>query len=73
MPVSPPRSRTQLALAGRVRPGDAVLVGQSFVEIARVKRAQGRKPAQGENLHLVGDDQVVKANSLSALRIKARR
>lgn len=74
MTLSSPRLRTtQVALAGQVRVGDAVLVDDGFLEIARVKRAQGRKPARGENLHLVSGDHVVKVNSLSALRIKARR
>lgn len=72
MSMSPARS-TQVTLASQVRPGDAVLQDERFIEITRVRRAQGRKPAQGENLHLVADDQVVKANSLDALRIRARR
>lgn len=72
--VDLPESRppTQLALASLVRPGDQVLDDGRFVEIVRVKRAQGRKPARGENLRLVGDSDVVKVNSLDAVRIRAR-
>ena len=64
---------TQLSLAGRVRPGDRLLCDGRVVEIARVKRAQGRKPKTGENLHLVADGEVVKVNSLAPVRIEARR
>ena len=64
---------TQVAVASRVRPGDRVLDGGRFVEIERVRRAQGRKPARGENLHLVGVAGVIKVNSLDAVRIQARR
>jgi hypothetical protein len=40
--------------------------------VVRVRRAQGRKPARGENLHLVGADDVIKVNSLEGIRIRAR-
>ena len=67
------RRPTQVAVASRVRAGDRVLDGGRFVEIVRVRRAQGRKPARGENLHLLGEDGVIKVNSLDAVRIQARR
>lgn len=60
---------SSLTYAGRVRPGDMVLDNGRFVEVARVRRAQGRKPAEGENLHLLTDDETVKVNSLDAVRI----
>lgn len=60
---------SSLTYAGRVRPGDKVLDNGRFVEVARVRRAQGRKPAEGENLHLLTDDETVKVNSLDAVRI----
>ena len=63
---------TQVALASRVRPGDHVACGGRYVEVLRVRRAQGRKPPHGENLHLVGTDEVVKVNSLDGIRILAR-
>lgn len=58
-----------LTYAGRVRPGDKVLDNGRFVEVVRIRRAQGRKPAEGENLHLLGDDATVKVNSLNPVRI----
>jgi hypothetical protein len=65
--------RTQVALAGRVKPGDAVVIDGRTVVISRVKRAQGRKPAAGENLHLVAEDgELLRVNSLTAVRISAR-
>ncbi|MDP1820486.1 MAG: hypothetical protein Q8K58_11445 [Acidimicrobiales bacterium] len=70
---STPAPMTQVALAGRVRPGDRVVSEGRYVEVLRVRRAQGRKPARGENLHLVGADEVVKVNSLDGIRILARR
>jgi len=65
--------RTQIALAGRIKPGDAVVVDGALKVIARVKRAQGRKPAKGENLHLVADDgEILRMNSLAPVRMAAR-
>lgn len=63
---------TQVALASHVRPGDHVATGGRFVEVLRVRRAQGRKPPRGENLHLVSEDEVIKVNSLDGVRILAR-
>jgi hypothetical protein len=65
--------KTQVALAGHVRPGDHVVSEGRNIEVLRIRRAQGRKPRTGENLHLVGADEVVKANSLEGIRILARR
>jgi hypothetical protein len=62
---------TQLAFAGRIRPGDGVLIGGRVVAVARVKRAQGRKPAVGENLHLVTEDgDTIRINSTAVVRIR---
>ena len=64
---------TQVALARHVRPGDHIASDGRYVEVLRVRRAQGRKPPQGENLHLVGADEVIKINSLDGIRILTRR
>jgi len=69
--VTQPRT-TQVALAGRVRPGDRIARDGRIVEIVRVRRAQGRKPAQGENLHLLGAEELIKVNSLEGVRILPR-
>lgn len=63
---------TQVALAGRVRPGDRIARDGRIVEVLRVRRAQGRKPPRGENLHLVGAEELIKVNSLEGIRILAR-
>ncbi len=56
--------------AGRVQPGDAVQDDDgAFHVITQVRRAQGRKPKSGENLHLVTEDDVLKHNSLDPVRI----
>ena len=55
--------------ARRVRPGDAVLQDGTFRVITKVRRAQGRKPPVGENLHLFAGDDVIKLNSLAPVRI----
>lgn len=68
-----PVPRTQVALAGHIRPGDHVASDGRYIEVLRVRRAQGRKPRSGENLHLVGADGVIKINSLDGIRILARR
>lgn len=74
MPLGRTRvQKTQVALAGHVRPGDHVVSEGRFIEVLRVRRAQGRKPRTGENLHLVGADDVIKVNSLDGIRILARR
>jgi len=62
-----------VALAGYVRPGDHVVREGRYIEVLRVRRAQGRKPRTGENLRLVGADEVIKVNSLDGVRILARR
>ena len=65
--------RTQIALAGRIQPGDAVIIDGVPLVVTRIKRAQGRKPTRGENLHLVVDGgDVVRRNSLDPVRIAAR-
>jgi hypothetical protein len=68
-----PQRTTQIAPAANVRTGDFVLHEGRFVEILKVRRAQGRKPARGENLHLVSDASAVKVNSLDGVRIRPRR
>ena len=74
MPQGRTQSRiTQVALAGHVRPGDHIASEGRYIEVLRVRRAQGRKPRSGENLHLVGAAEVIKVNSLDGVRILARR
>jgi len=68
-----PAQKTQVALAGYVRPGDHVVSEGRYIEVLRVRRAQGRKPRTGENLRLVGADEVIKVNSLDGVRILPRR
>ena len=53
----------------RVRPGDAVYGNGRFRVVTNVRRAQGRKPKAGENLHLLTEDEVIKVNSLDPVRI----
>ena len=73
MPDAPARRRTtQVALAGLVRAGDCIVDGDRRIKIVQVRRAQGRKPAQGENLHLLGEQDLIKVNSLAAVRIEPR-
>lgn len=72
MTQGPRAPRTQVAMASHVRPGDHVASDGRFVEVVRVRRAQGRKPARGENLHLVGAEEIIKVNSLDGVRILAR-
>ena len=64
---------TQVALGGHVRPGDHIAGDGRYIEVLRVRRAQGRKPRSGENIHLAGADGVIKINSLDGIRILARR
>lgn len=72
--VHAPQARrpTQVTIGSHIRPGDLVLKEGGYVEVVRVRRAQGRKPARGENLHLVGNDEIIKINSLDGIRIRAR-
>lgn len=73
MPAAAPRHRTtQVSLASHVQPGDRLVTADGDVEVIRVRRAQGRKPAHGENLHLVGTEATVKINSLAGVRIRPR-
>ena len=66
-------SRTQIALAGRIKAGDVVLVDGVARAIDKVKRAQGRKPAVGENLHLVVENgDIVRINSSAGIRVVTR-
>ena len=59
-----------MAVAGRIKPGDSILVDGELHVVANVKRAAGRKPAQGENLHLVTHGgEVVRVNSLHGVRV----
>lgn len=59
-----------LTYAGRVQSGDAVLNRGQFKRVTRVRRAQGRKPRAGENLHLLTErDDIIKINSLEPVRV----
>src|SRR4051794_6320512 len=62
--------RGQLTYAGTVRPGDSIWRDDTLIEVVKVRRAQGRKPPTGENLHLVdADGDVVKLNSTAPVRV----
>jgi len=65
--------RAQVTNAGSVRPGDSVGSDGGFVVIDRVRRAQGRKPASGENLHLLtASGDVIKIRSDEPVRVLRR-
>jgi hypothetical protein len=57
-------------VAGRVEVGDEILIGDDFAVIDRIRKAQGRKPKAGENLHLVTPDDVIKLNSTDPVRVR---
>ena len=59
-----------VTFADRVRPGDAVFDGGVLVVVTQVRRAQGRKPKVGENLHLVTDTGIMKVNSTDPVRVR---
>lgn len=62
--------RGQVTVAGTVRAGDSLGQGDHFVVVEKVRRAQGRKPSTGENLHFVtSTGEVVKLNSMQPVRI----
>ena len=61
--------RGQLATYGALRPGDSIVRHGTATVVTAVRRAQGRKPKVGENLHLVTDTGVLKVNSLASVRI----
>lgn len=57
--------------AGRVVVGDELFDGAGFVPVVAVRRAQGRKPAVGENLHIVVEgDGVARVNSEAPVWIR---
>ena len=62
--------RTRIAVAGRLRPGDRVVVDGETKIVASVKRAAGRKPSQGENLHVLTDQgELLRVNSTEGVRV----
>lgn len=61
--------RGQLATYGAVRPGDAIVIDGATAVVTDVRRARGRKPKVGENLHLVTDQGLVKVNSSAPVRM----
>jgi hypothetical protein len=69
-PNAQPDARGVLTFAASVRPGDEVLVDGSFTAVLEVRRAPGRKPKQGENLHLVTADTVLRHNSTDPIRLR---
>lgn len=63
-------SKGQLTIAANLRPGDRLLTDGRLARVTRIKRAQGRKPSTGENLHVVSDnDEVIKLNSTDPVRV----
>ena len=61
--------RGQLATYGAVRPGDSIVSQGTPAVVTAVRRARGRKPKVGENLHVVTDQGLVKVNSLAPVRM----
>lgn len=62
--------RTRVAVAGRLKAGERVVVDGATKVVASVKRAAGRKPAQGENLHVTTEDgQLLRVNSTEGVRV----
>jgi hypothetical protein len=60
-----------VTFARTIRPGDEILDRDAFVRVATIRRAQGRKPKVGENLHLVTDaGAVIKLNSGDPIRVR---
>ena len=55
--------------AGRIQSGDALLHDGRFTTVTAVRRAQGRKPQAGENLHILTGEDLIKMNSLEPVRI----
>lgn len=62
----------QMTVAGRLQPGDEVFDSDRFVTVTRLRRAQGRKPPSGENLHVLvdGEAEPLRLNSLEPVRIR---
>jgi hypothetical protein len=56
--------------AGRVRAGDEVLHEGRFAVVTAIRKAQGRKPRTGENLHVVMADKILKINSAEPVRVQ---
>ena len=60
----------KVTFAGQVRSGDAIRDGEEFVTVTKIRRAQGRKPKVGENLHIVVEgDRVLRFNSVDPVRV----
>lgn len=60
----------KVTIAEKIRPGDEIVTDEGFVVVKNVRKAQGRKPPVGENLHFVTDGEVLKYNSTEPVRIR---
>jgi hypothetical protein len=61
--------RTKVTYAATIRPGDRLLHDGELTLVDHVRRAQGRKPKQGENLHIETNAGLVRINSLDPVRL----
>lgn len=66
-------TRGQLTYAAAVRPGDEIIRDGRGSIVTAVQRARGRKPKVGESLHLITEDDLIKANSTSPVRLLRKR
>lgn len=69
----------KVSKAGRVQPGDRVIDEDGPLFVSRVVKSQGRKPARGENLRILGYDTVtarkhreIAINSCDTIKIMGR-
>lgn len=60
----------KLTYAGTIQPGDQIRVGDTFTTITKIRKAQGRKPKHGENLHLLTADTTLRYNSNDPVRVR---
>lgn len=64
--------QAKVTYAKTVRPGDVVVIDGSREHVIDVRRAAGRKPAAGENIHLVTADGYLRANTTEPIRVIRR-
>lgn len=65
-------SKGRVTYVHTIRDGDTILVDGRPTEVLGIRRAQGRKPAQGENLHLLTGGGYVSVNSHAPIRVLSR-
>lgn len=60
--------RAAVTFAGTVQEGDTI-VRDGELKVERIRRAQGRKPKEGENLRFTTPSGVFTLNSLTPVRV----